>query len=343
MHCELLVPALFPTREPAREALGALRLPALELLLARGRATGVEPQPPERWLVEAFRGEDSGEDAPLAAGALTVLAEGGEPGEDPWLRADPVHLRLGREAPTLIPSAALEVSREEAEALCEALNKHFAGTPTFYPLAPGRWCARIGEEIRAANESPLELAGQDVNQRLSAEPGARRWHALLTEIQMVLHPHPVNAERERRGAPALNSLWLWGAGRAPSDAAGPWQSVCADEPIALGLARLAGMSRRTLPAAAEEWLARAPETGRHLLVLDALRAAHALDESEAYAARLRALEARWFAPLLEALRAGRIGMLTLHVPDAADARSFETIRGDLRRIWRRPRALERYA
>ena len=339
MHCELLVPALFPTREPARRALGALRLPALELLLARGRAVGEAPLAPERWLAEAFGGED----APLAAGALTVLAEGGEPGEDPWLRADPVHLRLGRDAPALIPSAAFEVSREEAEALCEALNVHFAGAPVFYPLAPGRWCARLAEEVCAPAESPLELAGEDASRRLSAAPAARGWHALLTEIQMVLHPHPVNVARERRGAPVLNSLWLWGAGRAPRDAAGPWRSVCADEPLALGLARLAGMARRGLPATAEEWLARAPADGRHLLVLDALRAAHALDEPEAYAARLRALEARWFAPLLEALRAGRIGMLTLHVPDAADARSFETIRADLRRIWRRPQALERYA
>ena len=343
MHCELLVPALFPTREPAREALGAQRLPALELLLARGRATHAQAQAPERWLLEAFGGDDSGEDAPLAAGALSVLAEGGEPGEDLWLRADPVHLRLGREAPTLVPSDAFEVSREEAEALCEALNIHFAGAPTFYPLAPGRWCARLSEEISAAAESPLQLAGEKMDQRLSAEPAARRWHALLTEIQMVLHQHPVNAERERRGAPALNSLWLWGAGRAPREAAGPWRSVCADEPLALGLARLAGMSRRTLPASADEWLARAPDDGRHLLVLDALRAAHALDEAEAYCARLRALEARWFAPLLEALRAGRIGMLTLHVPDAAQARSFEIVRGDLRRIWRRPHALGRYA
>ncbi|HKI65019.1 MAG TPA: hypothetical protein VKA16_10405 [Burkholderiales bacterium] len=343
MHCELLVPALFPTREPAREALAALRLPALELLLARGRAAGAEPQAPERWLVEAFSGDDSGEDAPLAAGALTVLADGGEPGDEAWLRADPVHLQLGREGPALVPSTAFEVTREEAEALCEALNRHFAGALTFYPLVPARWCARLTDEFAAPAESPLQLAGEDVNQRFAAEPAARRWHALLTEIQMALHEHPVNAERERRGAPTLNSLWLWGAGRAPREAAGPWQSVCADEPLALGMARLAGVARRALPAAAEEWLARAPEDGRHLLVLDALRAAHALDDAEAYAARLRTLEARWFAPLLAALRAGRVGMITLHVPDAADARSFETVGGDLRRIWRRAQALGRYA
>jgi hypothetical protein len=343
MHCELLVPALFPIREPAREALAALRLPALELLLARGRAKSAEPQLLERWLLEAFSGDADGEDAPLAAGALTVLADGGDPGDARWMRADPVHLRLGRDAPLLVPGAAFEVSREEAEALCEALNRHFSDELTLYPLAPARWCARAARELAAAAESPLEAAGDDAHRHLAAGSGGAPWHSLLTEAQMVMHSHPVNAERERRGLPALNSLWLWGAGRAPRQVASRWRSVSADEPIALGLARLAGTAGGALAASADEWLARAPDDGRHLAVLDALRAAHALDDPEAYAERLRALEARWFAPLLEALRAGRIGMVSLHAPDAADARSFETIRSDLRRIWRRPRALERYA
>jgi len=41
------------------------------------------------------------------------------------------------------------------------------------------------------------------------------------------------------------------------------------------------------------------------------------------------------------LREGRVGMVSLHVPEAGA--SFETIRGDLRRFWRRTRALESYA
>jgi hypothetical protein len=36
-------------------------------------------------------------------------------------------------------------------------------------------------------------------------------------------------------------------------------------------------------------------------------------------------------------------MLSLHVPDAAECMSYEAIRGDLRRFWRRPRRLDEYA
>ncbi len=111
----------------------------------------------------------------------------------------------------------------------------------------------------------------------------------------------------------------------------------------LGLARLAGVRHKSLSTDATAWLERAPEDGGHLVVLDALRAPLALSLEEETAAAIGALERDWFAPLLAALRAGRIGMLTLHVPDGEVSLSSETIRGDLRRFWRRPKALASYA
>ena len=92
--------------------------------------------------------------------------------------------------------------------------------------------------------------------------------ALLNEAQMVLHAHPVNEAREARGEPAVNSLWLWGAGRAARRAR-RWQSVAADDPAVLGARGLAGARQRALPRSAQEWLERLPEDGRHLAVLDA--------------------------------------------------------------------------
>jgi len=161
---------------------------------------------------------------------------------------------------------------------------------------------------------------------------------------MVLYQHAVNTAREARGDPVVNSVWLWGAGVLPAAAAvfdaGPWQSVSAADPVTLGLAKLAGMRHRAPGAGATSWLARAPDEGRHLVLLDGLRGAHALGDAEALAARALDLETHWFAPLLAALRAGRVGMLTVQVPDAGA--SFEVVRGDLRRFWRRPRPLGKY-
>jgi hypothetical protein len=150
-------------------------------------------------------------------------------------------------------------------------------------------------------------------------PGAP-WTALLTEIQMALHEHPVNESREL----AVNSVWLWGAGALPASASGPWRSIAAADPLALGLARAAGIAPRAAARSAEAWLAELPEEGRHLAVLEGIAAE---------------LEPAWFAPLLAALKSGRIGMATLHLPEAGAA--VETTRSDLRRFWRRPRALGR--
>ena len=79
------------------------------------------------------------------------------------------------------------------------------------------------------------------------------------------------------------------------------------------------------------------------MLLDSLRVPLALSQTAEYAEAMADLERDWFAPLLEALKRGRIGMVTVHVPDGAECAAYETIRGDLRRFWRRPRSLEHYA
>jgi len=295
MHCELVAPGLFGSNANAR-------LAALELLLARARRRHRDARTTEQWLKDEFELGD----APFPAGALTLLASGGDPGESIWTRADPAHLRVMGDQVVAAPAGALTLSQAEADALSEALSRHFAGQLEVRPCEPLSWSARLPGE---------------------APPG----DALLNEAQMLLHAHPVNEAREARGELPINSLRLWGAGRAPRSAQCRWQSVAADDPAVRGAARLAGARHRPLPGTAAEWFDRLPENGRHLALLDASQVA------------LAELERRWFAPLLGALRAGRIGMVTLHVPDGAEEVSFETIRGDLRRFWRRAKPIEHYA
>lgn len=321
MHCELVVPGLFGASD-------AQRFPALELLLARSRRQARAARPLEDWLREAFELDD----AAFPAGALTVLGGGGDPGADAWVRADPVHLRVMQNRVAVMPGEAFPLPAEEAHALCDALNAHFAGME-FTVASPKRWYARLALAFAPDPGNPLESAGR------AAQP-PQQAAGLLNEAQMVLHNHAVNAAREARGEPAVNSLWLWGAGRA-GQARASWQSVATDDPAVLGAARLAGARHRALPRSAAEWLERLPQNGRHLALLDALRAPLALGAE--LAEETAALERDWFAPLLASLRSGRVGMLTLHVPDGPQAVSFEAVRGDLRRFWRRPKGIKNYA
>ena len=338
MHAELVVPALLP----GADAPQFPPTPALELMLARGRRTSNQRRNYEQWIAAAC---GLGEETPLPAGALTLLAEGGEPGEAVWMRADPVHLRLGRTDLSFVPAAAFELDALESEALTGTLNRHYAGEPEFRAVAPRHWCARLAAAPGVRSLSTAEVAGRDVDANLPQGEDATLWHARLNEIQMLLHGHPVNEAREARGAPEVNSVWFWGAGSVPAGGAATdlrWRSVSADEPVARGLALQFGARALRLPADAAAWLGQLPEEGRHLAVLDALRVPLALGDAAAWNARLAELEAQWFAPLLVALRERRIGMLTLHAPDGRAALACETVHGDLRRFWRRAKPLQAY-
>ena len=331
MHLDLVVPALLPAQEQPPASL-----PALELLLARSRRTNGLAASLETWFCRGFGLCDrAAQDPAIPAGALTAHAHGLDLGARSWLRADPVHLRPDRDRVLLMPGQAFAVTAEEAQSLTAALTPLLAGKFLLHAVTRDQWCLQIEGEAQSdfSSRPPIELAGADIDPHLPP----KQWHRLLTELQMALHEHPANTAREQRGDPAVNSVWLWGAGKLPSTASGPWQSVSAGDPVAIGLARLAGMRHRTPGAGAEEWLGRAPEDGRHLVVIDRLRGVRASGDPEGFARRLQELETTWFAPLLAALKSGRIGMLTIHAPEAAA--SFEAVRSDLRRFWRRPRPL----
>ncbi|HEY5636934.1 MAG TPA: hypothetical protein VIS77_08535 [Burkholderiales bacterium] len=336
MHVELLVPGLSdpPSRAASQDAFPAApRVPALELLCARGRRRDAISGTPEDWLGTAFELEFGA----LPAGALGAFGAG-DPAQGLWCRADPVHLRLMREALALVPVNAFTLAPAEADALRADLNAHFAGTLELVGVRPSAWCARLGGLGAPAGRAPLDLAGADVDRNLPAGADAARWHALMNEAQMLLHDHPVNAAREARGEPPVNSLWPWGGGALPGEARAAWRSVTTDDPSVAGLARLAGIRATASFADAPGWLAATAAEGRHLVQLDALRAPRALGDVDARDAILRALEANWFSPLLAALRAERIGMLTLHLPESGLA--FEVARSDLRRFWRRAKPVE---
>ena len=336
MNLTLYIPGLFgPGARFSEDYIP--RAESLEFLLGRAQQSPIAPASYHASLCKLFDLETPPEhDVPVAA--LTRLIDADDYAAGCWMRADPVHLRAARDHLALIPSEAFALSGAEADTLASALGPILAGKFTLYPVKPDQWCLRIEhpDESEASASAPIDLAGADIDPHLPA----KHWHALLTELQMALHGHAVNTAREARGEPIINSLWLWGAGTLPAAARGPWHSVSAGDPVALGLARLAGMRHRGPGGGAEEWLDRAPEEGRHLVVLERLRAARALGDMQAHARRLQELEDTWFAPLLAALKGGRIGMVTVHVPEAAV--SFETVRGDLRRFWRRRRPLTDY-
>jgi hypothetical protein len=161
------------------------------------------------------------------------------------------------------------------------------------------------------------------------------WHAFLNEVQMLFHEHPVNQARERRGVPAINSIWPWGGGYLPGQITTAVSRVIADHPLLQGLAQLAGVPCRVLPEQAADLMVESP-CGYQLIWLDHLERPWRYGEVEAWSDGIRRLEESWFEPLLELLARGRIGRLDLY---PGGSRRYEITRRRLRCFWKADRPL----
>lgn len=341
MNVHLVVPELFPDPERGDAKLSQTRADALETLLARGRRKSGAGTGLEAWLLDAFA---VAKQVDWPAAPYSLVADGGQPNGAWWLRADPVSLRADRETVLLSDASLFEVSRAEAASLTASLNAHFASTGiTFHPLQSDRWYARVEQDPGMAAPPVADVRGLPVLEFLPEGPQGRRWRSVLNEIQMLLHEHAVNAAREARGAPPVNGLWLWGAGRLADAPRTVYRRVSSDSPVAKGLALAAGGRHEPLPVSAHAWLDSAGQSGVEAVILEALRVPAAYGDMSAWRAGLAALERDWFAPLLGALRATRVGMITLYAPAAWRTHESETTRQDLRYFWRRRRRLAAYA
>jgi hypothetical protein len=341
MHCQLLLPDLFwPDRE-FRDIYRELDTPALDQLLGKGRRRHAEAGSTEAWLCAHFNVDKHG-DWPVAPYCL--LADGGEPGEHHWLRADPVHLKLEGNRLVLADSGVFSLSQQEAESLSDSLNAHFSADGlTFYPLRPERWYLRV-ERVPALETTALpEASGRSIDDLLPRGADASAWRARLNEVQMLLHGHAVNEERESAGKVPINSVWLWGGGKLSNAVSAPFAAVWSRDPFAAGLAQAAHIAARNLPDGAADLLRASASEGVNLILLDRLRGAAQYGDAHGWRDGLQQLERDWFAPLLQALRRERIGMLSLHALGPGGVISAEVTRGDLRRFWRRVRPLADFA
>ena len=347
MHCHLLVPGFGWPHGEASELCNALAPDALETLISRGRRSSAPAFGTERWLLERF-GVPRQRDWPAAP--FSLVAEGGTPGSDTWICADPVHLRIERNRLMLADSTLFRIARDEAEGLAGSINSHFGDSLVVYPMQPQRWYARL-PACPDMETTPLSLVrGGAIEARLACGPEAMRWQAFANELQMLLHDHPVNLAREARGELPVNSVWLWGAGRLPPLPAGPsarpsarpFQHVAASDPLARGLAQASGAQAQELAANAQAWLAEVGSPGHTrigLIVLDSLAAPLQYGQADVWREALSQLELNWFVPLLAALKKNSIGMLTVHLLGLEQALHVEVTRSDLRRFWRRRQPL----
>lgn len=319
----LVVPDLFLPTEFAAEVCAGLRLPALEKMLAGGRSEPLEAMPLEHRLAELF-----GLPADVGIASFGAAFEG--LGEGNWLRADPVHLQLRRDRMVL---HEVTLAADEAAEFCAGLNRHFSGEGLeFFAPHSQRWYVRLDSPAEIGTVPLSQAAGRNVRELLPR--GCGHWGQLYNEIQMLLFAHATNERREARGEPTVNSVWLWGGGRAATTQP-RYRDASSDEILVEMFAAAAGVPFASWPG---QWRDM-PGDGEQLLVWNGLHHALRRGDLAAWREALQRFETGYAQPLWQALRSGRIVRLQLEAGGAEGARRIVLGRADTWAFWRRPRAL----
>ena len=191
-----------------------------------------------------------GRDLPIAALTHLVDFDAGHGGS--WMRADPVYLRADLGRLRLFEGEQLRLPRDEALGLSAEIAGVLAehGFTLHIGRDSRRWYLRLPNVPDIVTRPPLAALGDHIDPYLPSGPERRFWHRLANDVQMVLHGTAINAARERRGEPPINSLWFWGAGTLPARTPVPWAQVLADDALCLGLARHDEIAHGPVPGGA---------------------------------------------------------------------------------------------
>lgn len=292
---------------PARNRFAAAPLPD-DVAKALGRAERSAAGPGER--AQLHRHFQLQPEA-WAAAALTRQFDVGDAEESVWLRADPANVvpdmqgaRMMGHGDTLRPELA------DAMHLLPALQPLFAGYGFVLDApVPSRWYLRLpaGTTLPAFAE-PDEVLGDDLFAHLPEGDAGRRWRALLTEAQVVLHQHEWNQQRVADGKRAINSLWFWGGGVLPQAVTTRHAQVRSRDALLRALAQAAGLrgdGEQTVDALVD------------------LRQLRSLEQLGNDAIR----------PLLAAIARGELKRLVL---DFEDGVRFDIDRAQRWRFWKKP-------
>ncbi|MBL8266260.1 hypothetical protein [Steroidobacter sp.] len=321
----LLVPDLNPLRE--WEGTAVAQWSQLSRLAGRGAVSkrAIEPthDPLQAAVLDALQLRDVADrypSAPLIGTALKSPRAGGF-----WLRAQPIHFAAGLDRLTTVPlRGQARMSAAERETLSPTLVDHLQSTGfELFDGADGEWLLRSEAPLQVQTVCPEFAAanpGADILPRGRDAGGLRR---LMTELQMLLHEHPVSARRQLRGLPTLNAIWLHGEGMLSDVTAQSLPQAWSDDVYLRGIYRLHEQPVNDRPADAAALLKQI--AGPTVAMIDAADA--------------ETLETNWLAPLSRALMSGAISKLTVIL----DGWQVTADRAAMFKLWRRELPPARWA
>lgn len=340
LELTLVIPGLLRFEDKAYRELVAQaeRIPALELIISRAQRLKTNQHSFESTLGNLFGlSEDLISSLPVAA--LAHYLKFGELNDNWYVHCDPVVIQTNRDHLLMLGNDLLEISEDEAEQIISDINAMYHDQPwQLIMLSPKQWVLELQEDPGIKTYSLNTMLGKKVNEYMPAGEDTKPWHALLNELQMFLHSHPVNQARATNGLSTFNSVWFWGEGRLPrninNQVAKHWVQCWSNQTTTLALARLFNIPRVDCPVNANEWLEHAITPGQHIMVIDTLESS-GFDPFEWWQA-LSELNEQWLAPLIAALQTNALCKLSLVT---AAGRTYEITPALAKRWWKQIKPL----
>lgn len=241
-----------------------------------------------------------------------------------WLRVQPIHFIAGLDRiTTLVLRGAGRMTAAERSALDPVFGEHLQSTGFELHAANDEWLLRSASPLRLQTVTPEFAAANPHSEILPRGADAGAIRRLMTELQMLLHEHPVNARRQVRGAPVINAVWVHGEGILGDPSSVSLPQGYGEDSYLRGIYRLHDQTVGAKPADARTLLAQL--RGPTVAVIDA--------------PDLDSLETQWLAPLARALVRGAISKLTLMF----DEWQVSAERADMFKLWRRERSPTEWA
>ncbi len=210
MH--LMIPYASAAGEAGAAALQTLALPRLSALLGLtqpdGAPLGGDELSPDTPFELALRAAGQ----PVNA-ATMAAADGIQVDKHCWALVSPMHLSVSSDQVLALDPQALQLGDADSRRLLADLAAELFPASEGWRQAWGaadRWYV-AHEDLQGLASASLERV---INRPVDAwMPEARRLRTLQNECQMLLHRHPLNAQREARGELVVNSVWISGCGR----------------------------------------------------------------------------------------------------------------------------------
>jgi hypothetical protein len=340
-HLTLLIPFALPPVDMGPDLLRSMQTPSLAMLLGRSQLNQTKHTdafaralPHEYWLADAAGLVDTHRDNSPAVATQSLARFDVAISEGSWFVVNPVHLHIARDHLVLTDQRRLAMDDDESRQLFAIAQPVFDeyGHTVLYGDAT-TWFLRADTWHNLRTATPDAACGHNIDIWMPTGAAERDWRKLQNDLQMHWHDAPVNLHRQATGKNPVNSLWLWGGEQIGGMASSPrYENVF----LQLGSMQYFGGVAQDMRVGCDVATVIGSKSTANLLVLDSLIAPALGDDLGEWLIQINALEADWFAPILQAIKSGAIDGCHFILTNATSLQERSISGNGLRKFWRAP-------